>query len=163
MTNDDDDLEAITSHADFPFANWQADEGAFALTVLYWSGFVRHAIGPDADEWREEFDIERDGNPILTLTSRLRLRGVRVVLLAPLPDGDAADDDDIVLHDFYPHLNVGRLADGETEVNELSFFARTGAAVDVARMLIQRHCVECAPPQELEAIIAAYEERHRLG
>ncbi len=147
----------------FPCTDWQVDERAFALTVLYWSRFVRHAIGPDADEWRAEFDIERDGNPILTITSRLRLRGVRVVMLAPLPDGEAAEDDDVVLHDFYPHMNVGQLADGETEVNELSFFARTGAAVDVARMLIQRHCIECAPPQELEDIIAADEERRRPG
>jgi hypothetical protein len=157
-----DDLEAIASHPDFPFATWQTDDRAFALTALYWSRFVRHAIGPDADEWQPEFDIQRDGNPILTLTSRLRRRGVRVVLLAPLPDGDAGDDSDLAPRDLYACLNVGRLADGETEINELLLFARTGVALDVACTLIRLHGVDGSPPEDLEAAIAAYERAQSL-
>jgi hypothetical protein len=167
----DDTLATIRSHPDFPFANWQSDDRSFFMTERYWSRLVRETIGPDASAWEPAFDTERDGNPILTIAHPIHRRALRVVLLTPssnamgakgLSGGTGGDDPETPPHFLYAHLNIGRLADGETEVNELVISALTGAESETtARTLIHMHCVAFATPEAIEAAID--EDEHRFG
>jgi hypothetical protein len=161
-------LAEIRLHPDFPFANWQTDDLSFLMSELYWSCLAEETIGEEASYWKPEFDSERDGNPILTIVNRSSLRGLRVVMLMPKINISIADistnnsEEDISAppFDLYPYLNVGKLADGETDVSELVLLARIGVGTEeLVRKLIHLHCVQAVSAQSLEAEITDY-ERH---
>lgn len=166
MATSDYTLEDIRQHPAFPFQDWRKDDFQFLMLELYWAERVRTVLGDDMAGFAPLFDTDRDGNPILDVTNPGALRGLRLVVseneegkpVHPQSTGPGA------FYPLYAFLNVGRLPDGETAVDELvllvSLDERFSDHVDT---FIRWHCIEAVSTEEVEALLAEYEDNVGMG
>lgn len=152
--------DIIRRHPAFPFPDWQTDDVQFLMLKRYWAEYVRSILGADVAGFTPLYDIERDGNPILSLVHSGTLRGLRLVVhsndagkpVYPDATGPGA------FYPLYAFLNRGCLPDGETPVNELVLLvspdARKSGYVDA---FIRLHCLEGMAADEMEAQLLKYE------
>ena len=153
-------LDDIRRHPAFPFAGWQEDDLQFLMLEMYWAERVRGLLGEDLSGFSPQFDTDRDGNPILTVTNLETLRGLRLVVIEndedkPVyPDATGAAG----FYGLYGFMNDGRLPDGETPVDELVLLVhldeRYAPHFDA---LVTAYCKDGDTPDQMEARLQAYE------
>ncbi|MBT0956833.1 hypothetical protein IV417_05510 [Alphaproteobacteria bacterium KMM 3653] len=169
MTTASDRLKEICQHPDYPFRGWEKNDLEFLMLELFWAEFVNGVLGDELAHYGPWFDGQRDGNPILHIVNRRALYGLRVIVLE--------NEDNLqefpqvagvgTYYPFFSHMNWGYLPDGETKVNELVIVCRLDENFALyepdIKALMQRHCVDYAPHEELEAMQVDLEGRYRMA
>ncbi len=136
------------------------------MLELYWAALVRVILGDEMANYTPLFDTERDGNPILTLTNQTARRGLRLVMIEneenkPLYPEKAGPD---AFYALYPFMNIGRLPDGETPVEELGMFLTLDERyVSYFEYLVRLHCCDYVSVERMEEEIAIYEAKFSMA
>jgi len=153
-------LDDIRRHPAFPFVGWQDDDLQFLMLEMYWAERVRGLLGDDLHGFTPQFDTDRDGNPILTVTNLETLRGLRLVVIEndegkPIsPNATGADG----FYGLYGFMNGSRLPDGETPVDELVLLVHLDERfAPYFDQFVTAYCKDGETPDQMEARLQAYE------
>lgn len=166
MDNTQFTLDDIRRHPKFPFDAWQEDDVSFLMLELYWAELVRVVLGDEMVKYAPLWDTERDGNPILAITNQSARRGLRLIAIAnednkPLYPNKSGPD---AFYGLQPFMNVGRLPDGETPVDELVMVVSLDDRyTSYFEYLVKLHCCDYASMEQMEEAIAAYEAKFEMA